>query len=193
MAARRKDLTPKGMILAVTDANGGTIEGRTALQKICYFAAERLGVEFGFGPHYYGPFSPKVEDATDLLVSQNLLRETIERLPTHWPKTGFEARKYTYELTDRGKQYISKHRLRSLKSFHALGELLESLREMSDLNPSILSGAAKIHFIVASENRPLSNSEIKKRAKDIGWKLAGGDIDKIADLLVSLNLLEGVN
>ena len=193
MRSRGKKPNTKELILTVTDANGGSIEGRTVLQKVCYFAGKSLDLDLGFRPHYYGPFSSKIEDATDILVSQRLLRETIERIPAFKPATGFEPRKYTYELTERGRRSISHERLHSRRSYKEIKELLESIERLSALNPSILSAAAKIHFIVSSENKPLSNNEIKDRAQDIGWELADGDIEKIGDLLVSLDFIEEVN
>ncbi len=193
MSSRGKKPNTKELILTVTHANGGSIEGRTVLQKVCYFAGERLDLDLGFRPHYYGPFSSRIEDATDILVSQTLLRETIERIPTFRPATGFEPRKYTYQLTEQGRRSIRHQRLQSRKSYKEIKELLESIEKLSALNPSILSAAAKIQFIVSSEDKPLGNEEIKERAQDIGWELADGDIEKIGDLLVSLNFIEEVN
>ncbi len=51
---------------------GGEIKGRTKLQKTIYFLAITSGAdphEFGFGPHFYGPYSEEVADAVDRLKS----------------------------------------------------------------------------------------------------------------------------
>src|SRR2546425_8216065 len=90
---------PKEIILTLIDSNGGFIDGRTVLQKAAYFAGEKLKVDLGFSPHYYGPYSREVEATTELLVSQGLLTETIERLSGLDAIAGFEPRKYHYQMT----------------------------------------------------------------------------------------------
>jgi len=62
-------------------AAGGSISGKTKLQKTIYF----LGVltddlaELGYRPHYYGPYSGVVAQAVDHLRTIGVLeQETVE-------------------------------------------------------------------------------------------------------------------
>ena len=50
-------------VLLVIHGAGDTIEGRTILQKMAYFAAFAIGYNLDYQPHYYGPFSYKLEHA----------------------------------------------------------------------------------------------------------------------------------
>ena len=52
-------------LLALLRAVGGTIEGNTRLQKLCFLLKHEFGVSelpYDFSPYYYGPFSLDVDD-----------------------------------------------------------------------------------------------------------------------------------
>ncbi len=192
MASKETNLDTKDLVLMLIDANEGVIEGRTVLQKISYFAGKKLGWKLAFAPHYYGPFSTEIEDSTDLLVSQGLLTEMIERLPVSNPTTGFGLRKYTYNLTQRGEKYLRQRLSQFPKTPKAAEELVKSIKRESGLNPSVLSAAAKIHYIVSAEGEPLSTEAIAEKAADIGWDLGKEEINQVGELLVSLRFLKRI-
>ncbi len=190
MKSRETLKNPKDLVLMLTSANGGSIEGRTVLQKLCYFSQERLRLDLDFRPHYYGPFSAEIEDSTDILVRQELLDETIQRLPIVNPDSGFEARKYHYELTEEGTKYLERYELRSHSAYKTVAELITSIKKLGGFNPRVLSAAAKIDYIVSAEGKALSAENISEKAADIGWKLSGEEINQVGELLVSLGYLK---
>ncbi len=192
MATESIGINPRDFVLMLVRANEGSIAGRTILQKISYFAAEKLELDLGFKPHYYGPFSAEVENATEILVSQKLLEERIERLPLY-DTLDFEPRRYHYELNEKGRKYIETKGLESQNGYEITRELIESARKLRSLNPKVLSAAAKIHYIISAEGRRIHKEEIKEKAEDIGWDLKRDEIDQVGDLLVSLGFLERVN
>lgn len=180
---------PKQLVLALIAANQGYIEGRTVLQKLSYFTAEHLQLSLGFKPHYYGPFSSEIENATELLRYSGLVRELSETIPVLDPSSDFESRKYHYHLTDKGKQYLQSSGLKELAGFQAAKSFLESMRGLIDFKPSVLSAAAKIHYIVSAEGQPITTEEIRDKATGVGWELTQDEIDEVGELLVRLGLL----
>ncbi len=142
---------PKLLVLALIASNQGHIEGRTVLQKLSYFIGEHLHLSLGFKPHYFGPFSSEIEDSTEILVCSGLLRELSETVPIHDPNSDFEPRKYRYDLTEKGKQYLRNSGLEELKDFQAAKDFLNSMRGSMGFNPRVLSAVAKIHYIVSAE------------------------------------------
>src|SRR5438445_13885952 len=63
------------------DSSDGPVAGRTAIQKIAYFDAVRLSLDFKYKPHFYGPYSPVLDESLlDLSASDygdEMARTTI--------------------------------------------------------------------------------------------------------------------
>jgi len=80
---------------AEAEAAGGEIMpiGRTAMQKLVYFASLKIGLDAWYYAHYYGPFSEGVSMEIARLWGHELIREDA---PTR-TKPG-----YTYTLTREG-------------------------------------------------------------------------------------------
>lgn len=78
-----RPLTTRDTVLLITHAAGDTVGGRTIMQKLAYFSGLGLNTGLGHRPHYYGPYSSKVEDAVSNAVIAGELHETVERMP-HW-------------------------------------------------------------------------------------------------------------
>jgi hypothetical protein len=175
----------KHAVLATVAEQGDTgLVGRTLLQKKIYFAALLSNEDFAFKPHYYGPYSPLVADATDALVSNNFLEERIEVFPG--ANVFGEIRRHTYKVTPDGNQLLE-----SIQDFPGLGRFRECLRRANshpfaqDFN--LLSIAAKV-MMVKSTRRQTSVSEIKREAKRHGWSLSDTDIENVRGFLSSLGL-----
>ncbi len=71
------NLTVRETVLTVIAAAGGTLEGRTAIQKLCYFAGLVLDEDLGHRAHYYGPYSREVEVALSNEAFAGDLEETM--------------------------------------------------------------------------------------------------------------------
>ena len=72
-------LTVRETVLLVIDAAGRTLEGRTAVQKLCYFAGLALDEDLGHSAHYYGPYSREVEVALENESFAGDLDETMRK------------------------------------------------------------------------------------------------------------------
>ncbi len=155
---------------------GGTIPGRTSLQKISYFTNEVIGSKIAFKPHLYGPFSPEVAASSDVLVSARLLKEEIER--GSFVRSGREREwtRHSYSLTPDGQRYYDWMSSKKPELPEArIGELISKLREETDLDPDALSKLAKVHFVRKScgvtDPSPVI---ISKAAKLYGWNVPVG-------------------
>ena len=93
-------------ILATIRAAGGSITGRTAIQKLMYFENVSKIVDIKYRPHYYGPYSAEVAGAIQELIDLDFLKEEIETAET----TGFPVpddwKRYRYTLTSDGNKVI---------------------------------------------------------------------------------------
>src|SRR6266516_2894920 len=114
------------------------------MQKLAYFTGLHLNTGLGHRPHYFGPYSSKVEDAVTNAVIAGELHETVERLPD-W-RGGPDALKYTYDLTGAGKvrvdrliEHNSDEWDRVRDSVHAVQAVLPGLDQKT------LSAAAKTY------------------------------------------------
>ena len=138
-------LTTRNVVLLALAAFGGRVPGKTLLQKRIYFVAEILGIDLGYDAHYYGPYSDEVASAVVQLRSSGLLREE----QTHYgaKRSGFEIKRYDYELTDSGRQAIEMLK----QHYPAEVERIENAasrvdKVASDLDYMELSIAAKAHW-----------------------------------------------
>ncbi len=189
MGRERELEEPKDLILLLLSANGGQIDGRTALQKLSYFAGQSIGMDLGFMPHYYGPFSSEIESSTDISVYEDLVTETVQRIPFLDPISSFEPKKYHYQLTERGREYIRTQGLESRPEFMRIKRLVREIKEIVGLNPKPLSAAAKIHYLVSAEGQYITTEDIKEKALDVGWDLTGSEIEGVGNLLIRLGFL----
>jgi uncharacterized protein YwgA len=167
-------------ILLVLKACGPNPVGRTALQKLMYFAS-RLGVvDVEFVAHYYGPYSQDVANEVASLVDLDFLDEYSGVVYTSG-NTG-----YSYRLTDEGRQVMpdaNGHK-------EAIERIVSSAILHFSLNPQLLATAAKVHFILAESGAPLMPQTIRQRAGKLGWDIDEQGIVKVIDYLRDLGLVK---
>src|SRR4051794_41134046 len=89
----------------VLHAFGGTIQGRTKLQKTVYFVGALTGFleNLGYRAYFYGPYSSEVAASVDELRGLGFLRQTTLSSGEIDPK-GFEVARYDFSLTPEGSQ-----------------------------------------------------------------------------------------
>ena len=174
-------MDPKyAVLLAVRGEEHGELRAKTLLQKKLYFAALLTGDDFGFRPHYYGPYSRQVADAADSLVSNGFLEERIDVFPGEANVFG-EWRRHSYKLPEDGERL-----LQSLADDIEVKAWRSALRKINkhsfggDFN--LLSIAAKVATIV-HEFRLATVDEIETKAKEYGWKLTPSDISRVGEFL----------
>lgn len=165
-------------ILLVVHACGSHPVGRTALQKLMYFASKLGVVEADFNAHYYGPYSQQVANEVASLVDLDFLDECSGYMYASG-NTG-----YSYRLTEDG--------LRVLPDANGQKEAVErvvlSAVDHFALNPQLLAVAAKVHFILQGAGKPMFPQTIRERAGSLGWDIAEPDIGKVVDYLRELGL-----
>lgn len=170
------------ILLLIIQEEGGQIVGRTLLQKKAYFASVMVGEDFFFRPHYYGPYSQTVADAVDSLVANGFLRETVETFSEEANAFG-ERRRHSYSLTSDGRKIAQ--RVLARPGWEAWQEVVGRINNApvgKDFN--LLSVAAKIHVILKVLGKA-KESEIKRKAKEYGWDVGEGDINRVSDFLLN--------
>lgn len=177
------------LVLAALEAYGGTIEGRTKLQKVVYFLSVLTHVEAGYKPHYYGPYSSEVTAVADSQVVRALMSERLERFNSAgFPAHDREYYRYTYELTAKGRRVLEWRRQREPDGY---ADVEEDLRRIVDGDPDyrLLSYAAKLHMILLQSGAPLTLAEALDRAQEYGWEMTADETEEGAKLLHKLSLV----
>jgi hypothetical protein len=177
--------------LAALQASGGVVEGRTRLQKLVYFASRLLGVEAGYRPHFYGPYSSEVASVVDSQVSRGVAQEVRESLgfaPPQFPGHDGELRRYSYVLTPDGKEAIQWHREQHKEDFDRAVSIMGRLVENAP-NWKVLCYAAKLLHILQAEDSPLTYDAAAQRAQDLGWDMSPEEVGQGVDLLKDLDLV----
>jgi uncharacterized protein YwgA len=189
MASAEEALTPREAVLLALDAAGGEVEGRTAMQKIMYFVSVALETDLGHRAHYYGPYSRPVELGLTQTALAEEVTETMERFPS-WT-AGPDIRKYTYELTDEGREQVAAVSGRDATDAERVKATVGAIQEaVPDLDQQTLSMAAKIHYIVIHQDDPTKLADIPNLAKQLGWRISDTQVESSVNLLQRLDLLE---
>lgn len=168
------------ILLVISKEEGRSLRGRTLLQKKLYFLSKLKRGDFGFRPHYYGPYSSWVAENLDTLVGIGFLKEMTETFPAREKIFG-EVRRHTYSLTDHGETII--HEIEKEKSYEEWKEAIERLNAQplsSDFNK--LSIAAKVHYIT-SEKENVTPEQIRDTAKQYNWEITDSDIGEVIKFL----------
>lgn len=179
-------LTCEDAILVAIDEADGI--GRTALQKVIFFAKELGLTAADYRPHYYGPYSHDVAATLLNLVAAGWVQELAES----WPDDSFwgKRRRYAYRLTDAGKKALQMLKLAGTENQDVakLRKIVQQCRERTHLDFQMLSWAAKIRFLNTKINKTLTSEEIEQQARSWGWQVSKLDVPKVEELLKELNL-----
>ena len=178
------------ILLAIAGENEEGLQGRTILQKKLYFISvlnkTDHGTNFGFRPHYYGPFSSEIAENLDILVSCGFLNQVTETFATNRNILG-EIRRHTYFLTPDGEAVMGEIREQ--------GECASWQKALDDLNsqPSAdnfntLSIAAKVHYIVNHQGSA-TRKQIRETAVGYGWDINESQIQDVLSFLEALSLI----
>lgn len=169
-------------ILLTIESAGGTIPGRTTIQKLIYFESMWGVVEANYIPHYYGPYSAEVSGTIEGLVSLNFIEEKETSFFTK------DWKRYEYKLSEDVSKLIEILKDENKKDYEKIFNLVKICKENTNLNANILSCAAKVKHILSKQNKPMTYNEIINTAKSFGWKLSEDQIDSAAKLLNNLRL-----
>jgi uncharacterized protein len=166
------------------------IVGRTTIQKLIYFEVVFDLVAAKYRPHYYGPYSSEVASTIQELAALGFIEEKIETRETTGYTVSDEWKRYCYKLTEDGLSFLGVVRNEDPGDYDNILKIVETCKKRSQLNPQILSWAAKVHYIASHEKRVMEFKEIISNAKEFKWNLTEENIGVAVDLLKDLELIK---
>ncbi len=178
-------MEPRHLLLMILDAFENKMQSKTRLHKIAYFTSIIVKEDFDFDAHYYGPYSQQIEDGLGELIGLGFLDVNILSYGTDY-NIGFEKKRYDYQVTQSGKQ-ISSHLKEKYKQQY--GTITETVEKLKDKGYIELSIAAKAYFILNMENQPLTLEQIRSKAREFKWNIAGTEIELAVQILKELDLV----
>lgn len=193
MPSELKSLKLRDLVLLIIDRCGERPEfGRTALQKIAYFAAVRFSLDTRHSAHYYGPFSHAIERELEALSLSDFIEERVRGLGFA-NRVGLEAKKYEYQVTATGKERLQEIERTRPDIVKELDSFLSSIETLAGgFDQGILSTAAKTLYIAREKRRPLSVNEVSDLAREHDWRVSPTEIGRVFDLLEGLGFIKSV-
>jgi uncharacterized protein YwgA len=187
------NLKPRAIVLLAIDAFGGQVGGKTLLQKRLYFTEVLLGENLGldFDAHYYGPYSAVINSELATLKLQGQLREETSNYGI-LDQSGFEVRRYRYELTDAGKLSLEWIRKNYPQDAQRVNDAAKRVIDAGDLGYMDLSFAAKSHWVLSKSRKPLADADIANEAKRFGWQVKPEQVHRGVAFLNQLGLVHPV-
>lgn len=189
-----KTIHPRIAILLALDAFGGDVCGKTLLQKRLYFLEEliqrqhKLSPGFEFDAHYYGPYSSVVSSEMTSLVLSGMVREESASFGIS-PTTGFEHRRYRYQLTHAGGEALDWLKQHCAEEARYVQNAVAEIRSAGELDYMGLSVAAKAHWILKHARQPLTAKAIAREAARFGWQVSEAQTQSAIQFLEKLGLI----
>jgi len=177
------------LLMMLFKASGGKVNSKTKIQKEIYLISIKLGIDLKFKPHYYGPYSPEVEQGLDELIGAGFIGMTRKFFGIDIDR-GFEFKRYDFEFTESGKKLSELLKEDKLDEYQEIEGFIKELNKMGDPDYLTLSIAAKAYFILDKEDKPMNSNAIKERAILFGWNITDEDIDKAIDILSNFNFVK---
>lgn len=172
----------RALLLAIAERFAPTgVTGRTRIQKLIFFASQRLALSVDYRPHYYGPYSDDVTEAVASLVARGLLAEDVQPLATEGP---FEGRLYRYTLTDDGQAVLANLRKENPKSMERVDSVVKKLTKGAPPTQT-LAVASKLDYVLGKSPTPARRNVLVKRARQFGWRIDPQHIAAGVDYLVT--------
>ncbi len=183
-------LSTDEILLVLLAHFGGSLQGKTLLQKRVYFLSRLLKRDLGFEPHYYGPYSSEVETALDKAKALGFIQEKALGFGVAGDN-GFEVRRYDYRLTEDGKHIVEYLEKRYPDECADVRESLDRISNAGDTGDYMsLAVAAKTYHILSEEQTPVPYEKIRSKAEDLGWRIDSKSIDSAGEFLEKLGLAE---
>jgi uncharacterized protein YwgA len=164
------------------------IVGKTKLQKEMYFISLLLKMNFGYKSHYYGPYSPDVEDALDELIGAGFIRteENIFGID----ENGYEVKRFDYMLDKDGEKIANVLKSKNNKDYKVIANFVDKLKAMNNPDYNALSLAAKSYYILNDEGGKIKTSHIKRKAKNFGWNIKDEDVNMAIEILEKMDFVK---
>jgi uncharacterized protein YwgA len=170
-------------LLALLYAVDEPLDGRTAIQKLAYFASVKTKTDMGYFPHYYGPYSAQVASNLENSVALDFIVETGR-------STMRDRIMYTYGLTKDGVALAKRVKSRYPDQFEVIQDVVDKCRRIAHFSIYVLSWAAKVHYILSQSAKPMTLDEACDVGRSFGWKLSEEETRSAVRLLSSLKLVK---
>lgn len=167
-------------------AHSGSITGRTAIQKLIYFAKVKIpSIDVTYTHHYYGPFSRNIAIGLENLTAFSYLEEK------NTSATSFES--YQYDLTTSGVEIFEKTKNEHELEYKIISDIVDTCEKNCHLKANPLSYAAKADYILREkgieQQEGTTINDIKELAKEFGWKISEDEVLEGINLLRELKLV----
>ena len=130
------------LVLYVVEQVGERPNGKTYIQKMCFFVEKLIGQPLGFRAHYYGPYSDRVSAELAFLTASGFLYEN-RRGSGVAGSLGWEIARFDYRLTDRGKEAVEKLKTKRPDEAELVTRAVEKVLQAGQLDYVDLSFAGK--------------------------------------------------
>jgi uncharacterized protein YwgA len=171
------------LLLAILSICPEGIDGRTAIQKLGYLASVKMKMDAGYEADLYGPFSPVVASNLETLAELDFIIERARR-------TTRNRTMYNYYLTGDGEEFAKKAQKKYPKEYAIISNIVKKCNRIVHCNFRALSWAAKVHFILKKNERPMSYTEAINASKPFGWELQPDEVEAGVRLLTALGLIQ---
>jgi len=177
----------RDVLLLAYRAFGGTIKGKTMLQKRVYFLSVFLNTDLGYEAHYYGPYSEGVATTNLEMKSLGYLSESV----AGWgvDQRGFEMSRHDYQLTDAGARVANRKAALQTELWTRIETAAKVVNEAGNLDYMELSIAAKAYYILTEMNHKATLEEIAKMLPKFGWKVDKEELQKATEFLQKVRLV----
>ena len=169
-------------ILILLNSKSEGIDGRTAVQKLGYFATVLLKENLEYGADFYGPYSTIVAANLQNLVESDFVTEK-ERVTSRYRKM------YSYNLTEEAVFLAKNLKKKYPKDAKTIENVVRKCDKIVNCDYNVLSWAAKVHFVLEKNNKAMTYQEAIAASSKFGWKLSETQIASAAKLLKELKLI----
>lgn len=173
------------ILLMILRAVPEGIRGKTAIQKIGYFTSIKLKYDMNYFAHFYGPYSRDVANTLQALRDFNFIEEN---------KTRTRNNRYIhiFRLNNDGQEVIDDIISENTNAYDNIQDVTTAIEPYGQ-NINILSWAAKIYYILNETDKPITEKEIIKLARQHDWNLTEDEIQSANRLLLGLQFVKVTN
>ena len=178
----------RDVVLLAYKAFGGTIRGKTMLQKRVYFLSLFLRIDLGYEAHYYGPYSEAVATANAEMKSLGFISESAMGWGTD--RRGFEMVRYDYTLTEVGSRVADRKAVANAELWQRVENSAKIVNESGNLGYMELSIAAKAYYVLIHLKRKATLEDIAEMLPKFGWSVSDEELTNASKFLEKTGLVK---
>lgn len=145
-----------------------------------------LQEDFGYGPHYFGPYSSGVAAANQQLKALGYVSESKAAGSTD--RSGFEIVRHDFRLTPDAQEVIAAKKKGLREDWERVERAVHRLNQAGNLNYMELSIAAKAYFLLDRRGKPAGADDLVRLAHQFGWTVTEQEVEKAVEFLGALEL-----